>query len=208
MDSMQHWEAVYRSKAPDALSWYAPHLVESLAYIRATGLPACASVIDVGGGESTLVDDLLDGGYQNVCVLDISPQALQVCRDRLGTRAQQVRWLSANVLEHAFEPGSVDIWHDRAVFHFLTDEAQRRAYLRQVLQALRPGGFAIVGSFGPGGPLLCSGLPVRRYDAASLHAEFGEQFQRLDDSLAVHATPWGTPQQFVYCLCRRVCVEA
>src|SRR5690606_27076892 len=154
-------------------------LEQSLAYIRASGLSPSASVIDVGGGESTLVDDLLDAGYQNLSVLDLSSTALAVCRDRLGARADQVRWLNADVLAHRFEPGSIDIWHDRAVFHFLTEEAQRRAYLRQILQALRPGGFAIVGTFGPTGPTLCSGLPVRRYDAPSLHAEFGEQFQRL-----------------------------
>lgn len=207
MDSRQHWEGVYSSKAPDAVSWYAPHLEQSLAYIRASGLSPSASVIDVGGGESTLVDDLLDAGYQNLSVLDLSSTALAVCRDRLGARADQVRWLNADVLAHRFEPGSIDIWHDRAVFHFLTEEAQRRTYLRQILQALRPGGFAIVGTFGPTGPTLCSGLPVRRYDAPSLHAEFGEQFQRLDDRLAVHTTPWGTPQQFVYCLCRRAPFE-
>lgn len=156
------WEDVYGSKAPTTVSWYAPHLTESLFPIHRTGLPKSAAVIDVGGGESTLADDLLDEGYTNLSVLDISSKALDVCRQRLGECAECVRWIAANVLEHPFEPRSVDIWHDRAVFHFLADEGQRRAYVTQVLRALRPGGYAVVGEFGPGGPTQCSGLPVAR----------------------------------------------
>ena len=202
MQPKQHWEQVYTAKAPDAVSWYAPHLVESLDYIRRTGLPPTAAVVDVGGGEATLVDDLLDAGWTDVTVLDISAQALEVCRRRLGGRAGRVRWIVADVLEHAFEPHSVDIWHDRAVFHFLTDAAQRRAYVDQVLRALKPGGYAIVGTFGPEGPTQCSGLPVARYDAEALHGQFGAAFRRVDSGISVHTTPWGANQQFVYCLCR------
>jgi ubiquinone/menaquinone biosynthesis C-methylase UbiE len=202
MKTKQHWEQVYGTRAPDAVSWYAPHLTESLSYIQRTGLPNSASVIDVGGGEATLVDDLLAEGYTNVTVLDISSKALDVCRQRLGDRARRVTWIAANVLEHTFEPNSVDIWHDRAVFHFLTDEAQRRAYVAQVLRALRPGGFAIVGAFGPEGPKECSGLAVARYDAGALHDEFGNTFRLVESSTNVHTTPWGVPQQFVYCFCK------
>lgn len=197
-----HWEQVYGSKAPDAVSWYAPHLDESLAFIRRTGVAPDASIMDVGGGESTLVDDLLDAGYGNVTVLDISEKALEVCRARLGKRADAVKWLAADVLANDIAPQSVDVWHDRAVFHFLTDDVQRKAYVKQVMSALRPGGYAIVGTFGPDGPKQCSGLPVARYDADGLHDEFGSSFRLVDSTTSVHTTPWGASQQFVYCFCR------
>lgn len=203
METQQHWDAVYGAKSPDAVSWYAPHLTESLACIRRTGLPATASVIDIGGGEATLVDDLLGAGYTNITVLDISARALEVAGQRLGGRAAKVDWVVADVLQHVFAPHSVDIWHDRAVFHFLTDEDQRLRYVQQVLQALRPGGYAIVGAFGPDGPTQCSGLPAARYGADELHGQFGHQFRLLDSRIDLHTTPWGALQQFVYCLCQR-----
>lgn len=197
-----HWEGVYRSKAPDAVSWYAPHLEESLGYIRRTGVGTGAAIVDIGGGEATLVDDLLDEGYRDLSVLDLSARALEVCRERLGERAARVRWWVGDVLTHAFEPGSVDVWHDRAVFHFLTGEEQRRRYVAQVCRALKPGGFAIVGAFGPEGPLQCSGLPVARYAPGELHGEFGDRFRLLEHRTSVHRTPTGASQQFVYCYCR------
>lgn len=200
--SKAHWEHVYESKAPDAVSWFAPHLVESLGYIRRACVDNAASIIDVGGGEATLVDDLLDAGYSRVTVLDISDKALDVCRDRLAHRAAQVTWLAADVLEHRFAARSIDVWHDRAVFHFLIDPAQRQAYVHQVMRALKPGGFAIVGAFGPDGPTRCSGLPVARYSTDQLHDEFGGYFRLLDHGISVHQTPWGAAQQFVYCYCR------
>lgn len=201
--SQSHWEQVYGSKAPDAVSWYAPHLAESLAYIRQAGVDLDAAILDVGGGESTLVDDLLDAGYRRIEVLDLSQHALTVCQQRLGERAAQVGWRVGDVLEQAFVPQSIDLWHDRAVFHFLTDADQRRRYVEQVLKALKPGGFAIVGTFGPEGPTQCSGLPVARYSSDGLHAEFGAPFQLLEHATSLHTTPWGSTQQFVYCFCRR-----
>jgi len=197
-----HWDQVYGTKAPDAVSWYAPHLDESLDYIRRTRVAADASIIDVGGGEATLVDDLLDAGYRNVAVLDISEKALGVCRARLAEKARHVTWLAADVLEQEFPPRSIDVWHDRAVFHFLTESEQRRRYVEQVLKALKPGGYAIVGTFGPRGPTQCSGLPVARYSSDELHDEFGSPFHLLDHSTTLHTTPWGSTQQFVYCYCR------
>lgn len=202
MDPKFHWEAVYSTKAPDAVSWYAPHLEHSLSYIQQTGLPKSASVIDVGGGEATLVDDLLDAGFSNVTVLDISGHALSVSKQRLGDRAAAVNWTTADVLHSELPAHAFDVWHDRAVFHFLTEETQRRAYVEQVVRALRPGGFAIVGTFGPEGPTQCSGLPVARYGAEQLHSEFGARFTLVDKSIQLHRTPWGAPQQFVYCFCR------
>lgn len=201
--SKSHWEQVYGSKAPDAVSWYAPHLAESLAYIRQASGDLDAAILDVGGGEATLVDDLLDAGYRRIEVLDLSEQALAVCRARLSERAVRVSWRAGDVLELALAPHSVDIWHDRAVFHFLTEAAQRRRYVAQVLTALKPGGFAIVGTFGPEGPTQCSGLPVARYSSEGLHGEFGNPFQLLDHATSLHTTPWGSTQQFVYCYCRR-----
>jgi len=202
MDSKSHWETVYANKGPQDVSWYTPHLQRSLAYIQRTGLPTTASIIDVGAGEATLVDDLLGAGYRDVTVMDISSTALQACRDRLGDRAHTVKWMAADVLAASLPIRAYDIWHDRAVFHFLTDKAQRDAYVRQVARALRPGGFAIVGTFGPQGPSECSGLPVNRYDAEGLHGEFGAGFRLVESSLEEHVTPWGVPQQFVYCFCR------
>ncbi len=197
-----HWEQVYTTKAPSSVSWFAPHLDESLKYISRTGVGRVVHVIDVGGGEATLVDDLLLAGYEHVSVLDISAKALEVCQARLGDRAKQVHWMAADVLEHTFVPYSVDVWHDRAVFHFLTDVEQRRTYVAQVLRAVKPGGHVIVGTFGPQGPSQCSGLDVARYSPDQLHDQFGARFQLQDHSSTVHTTPWGSPQQFVYCYCR------
>lgn len=202
MEPKSHWEEVYASKSPDAVSWYAPHLRESLAYIQRTQLPTSARIIDVGGGEATLVDDLLDAGYSNVSVLDISANAIQGCKQRLGARADKVHWYVADVLEQQFELESFDVWHDRAVFHFLTSDQHRAAYVRQVVHALKPGGYAIVGTFGPEGPAQCSGLPVARYAPDELHGQFGARFTLVESSFDVHKTPWGSDQQFVYCFCR------
>ncbi len=202
MEPKSHWESVYRTKAPDAVSWYAPHLRESLAYIRRTGLSTAASIIDVGGGEATLVDDLVDSGHDDVTVLDISEKALEVAQQRLGERARRVQWLAADALTVDLPSRAFDIWHDRAVFHFLTTPEQRSVYVAQVLRILRPGGFAIVGTFGPQGPEQCSGLPVARYAPDELHGEFGGRFVLVDNSVDIHTTPWGSPQQFVYCFCR------
>jgi SAM-dependent methyltransferase len=202
MEPKSHWEAVYGTKAPDAVSWYAPHLHASLDYIVRTGKPTTASIIDVGGGESTLVDDLLNAGYANVSVLDISSTALDVCRHRLCACADRVDWIAADVLTHELPRASFDIWHDRAVFHFLTEESQKQQYVAQVMSALRPGGFAIVGAFGPAGPTHCSGLPVSRYAPGELHSEFGRRFTLVESSTDLHTTPWGAEQQFVYCFCR------
>jgi SAM-dependent methyltransferase len=202
MEPKSHWEAVYQTKAPDALSWFAPHLNTSLRYIQRTGLPLSASVIDVGGGEATLVDDLLGAGYERVSVLDISSKALEVCQQRLGQRAGKVNWIAADVLTYPFPRQAFDVWHDRAVFHFLTDDQQRQQYIAQVLSALRPGGYAIVSTFGPDGPTQCSGLSVCRFGPGELHGEFGQRFTLVESSFDQHTTPWGSPQQFVYCFCR------
>lgn len=203
MSARTHWESVYGCKSAESVSWYAAHLAASLHYIRRASASAKAAVIDVGGGESTLVDDLLAEGYADITVLDISAKALEVTRRRLGSLARQVSWEAADVLEAELPAHRYDVWHDRAVFHFLTTDDQRHRYVAQVLRALKPGGFAIVGTFGPDGPQTCSGLPVSRYAPGELHGVFGEPFQLIDSSVDVHTTPSGSPQQFVYCFCRR-----
>ena len=202
MDTKTHWEKVYSTKAPDAVSWYRTHLETSLALIERAVDARSASIIDVGGGESTLVDDLLLRGYRNITVLDVSQTAIDVTKSRLGLAAEQVRWLVADITEIELEPLAYDLWHDRAVFHFLTAREQRIAYVRQVARSFKPGGHVFVSTFGPEGPTKCSGLEVMRYDAESLHGEFGARFRLLESSKELHRTPFGSTQQFLYCYCR------
>jgi 2-polyprenyl-3-methyl-5-hydroxy-6-metoxy-1,4-benzoquinol methylase len=202
MDPQTHWEKVYDSKAPDAVNWYRPHLELSLELIRRAAPEPSASIIDVGGGESTLVDDLIGHGYENITVLDISRLAIEITRKRLGAASSRVHWLVADITDTQLEPVAYDLWHDRAVFRFLTAPDARVAYVRQVANAVKPGGHVIVSTFGPEGPTKCSGLNVVRYDAEKLNGEFGVHFQLLDSSKELHRTPFGTVQQFLYCLCR------
>lgn len=199
----KHWDSVYESKPAEAVSWYAPHLRESLRYITQAAASKDVAIIDVGGGESTLIDDLVNDGYSKISILDISATALEVTKRRLGATGAHVTWITADILEVELPVGAYDIWHDRAVFHFLINDDQRRRYVAQVLKALKPGGFAIVGTFGPEGPEKCSGLQVSRYAPSELHGTFGAPFELLDSSVEQHTTPWGSPQQFVYCYCRR-----
>jgi 2-polyprenyl-3-methyl-5-hydroxy-6-metoxy-1,4-benzoquinol methylase len=202
MDTKSHWDKVYTTKAPDAVSWYRKHLETSLALIERAADARSASIIDVGGGESTLVDDLLLRGYTNIAILDISQAAIDVTKSRLGLAAEQVHWLVADITKVELEPRAYDVWHDRAVFHFLTAPEQRTAYVRQVARSVKPGGHVIVSAFGPEGPTKCSGLEVMRYDADSLHREFGTRFRLVESSTELHHTPFEATQQFLYCYCR------
>ena len=154
------------------------------------------------GGESTPVDNLLARGYESITVLDISQTAIDANRKRLGKASERVHWLVADITKVELERSVYDVWHDRAVFHFLTALNDRLAYVRQVTRAVKPGGSVIVSTFGPVGPTKCSGLDVVRYDAKSLHEEFGVRFRLLDSCKEMHRTPFGTVQQFLYCLCR------
>ena len=202
MSSKEHWDAVYRTKPADRVSWFRPHLERSLAFLEAAKVGLDARVIDVGGGASTLVDDLLERGYRNVTVLDLSQAALDAARARLKERAARVQWICADVTEARLPAGDYDFWHDRAVFHFLRDPAARARYVEAVRRALKPGGHIVVATFGPHGPEKCSGLEVVRFSAEALHDEFGDDFARLADATEMHTTPWGTEQEFVYCYCR------
>lgn len=204
MQSKDHWEKVYTTKAVDEVSWFQEHAALSLKLIRGAGVPLTASIIDVGGGASTLVDDLLANGYENVTVLDLSAAALAKAKTRLGARAAGVQWLEADILDARLAPHAYDVWHDRAVFHFLTTPEERHVYVQTVLQAVKPGGLVIVATFAEDGPIKCSGLPVMRYAADELHAEFGEPFLMLGHEKESHHTPGGSEQKFVYCFCRKV----
>ena len=199
--SESHWNSVYSTKAPDAVSWYAPHLNTSLQLIKRVA-PKWPAIIDVGGGESTLVDDLLAEGYRYLTVLDISAEAIEVSKKRFGVLATYINWRVGDITKVDLPNNCYDVWHDRAVFHFLTNEDDRRAYVEQVTYSMKPGGHVIVATFGPEGPTKCSGLDVVRYDADTLPAEFGKSFRLVKSRTEVHKTPWGTEQQFLYCLCR------
>jgi len=202
MNPKTHWEEVYTSRAPDAVSWYRAHLETSLSLIEQAAHARSTAIIDVGGGESTLVDDLLVRGYTDLTILDVSQTAIDFTKKRLGSAADRIKWLVADIAEVGLLPGAYDLWHDRAVFHFLTTAAHRVAYVRQVVRAVKPGGHVIVSTFGPEGPTLCSGLQVMRYDADALHSEFGERFRLVESLKELHDTPFGTTQQFLYCYCR------
>ena len=202
MADQKHWDRVYASKKADEVSWFQPQAEQSLRLIRATGLNEQAQILDVGGGASVLVDDLIRHGYQNLTVLDLSPTALQVARERLGEQAQRVRWIEGDITKMQGPAKTYDIWHDRAVFHFLTEPKQREAYVDAVLHSVKKGGHVMVATFASDGPERCSGLPVMRYEAEGLHADFGAHFELLHHEKDEHRTPGGRIQNFLYCYCR------
>jgi SAM-dependent methyltransferase len=202
VDPKAHWERIYRTKTPDQMSWFEPEADVSLSLIREASPDRNAAIIDVGAGSSTLVDGLLDSGYHDITVLDLSGAALDQARRRLGDRAATVSWREADVLSIELPAGAYDVWHDRAVFHFLTHRRDRHRYVAQVRRALRPGGYALIATFAEDGPTRCSGLDVARYSPDQLHAEFGADFQPMVSRHEMHRTPWGDEQAFTYCLCR------
>jgi SAM-dependent methyltransferase len=192
-----HWDAVYAARAPDALSWYQDRPIVSLELIADAAPRPGASLLDVGGGASRLVDLLLEQGGWRVTVLDLSQVALDRARARLGERAGRVTWLVADVTDWR-PPASYDVWHDRAVFHFLVREADRRRYVGALAAALRPGGQAILGTFASGGPERCSGLPVARYEPAALAEVLGPRFRLAAWRHEEHLTPGGARQRFQF----------
>ena len=204
MQTKEHWENVYSTKAADEVSWFQEHARLSLQIIRDSALAPDGRIIDVGGGASTLVDDLLSAGFSKITVLDLSAAALAKAKARLGSRAASVQWLEANILDVTLPASAYDVWHDRAVFHFLTSESERHRYVEQVLHAVKPGGLVIVATFAEDGPEKCSGLPVMRYSTEGLHAEFGNTFELLGSQPESHLTPTGKEQKFVYCFCKRL----
>lgn len=202
MSRAEHWEHVYQTMGSDQVSWFqaearlSRQLIETLAPARSS------AIIDIGGGASTLVDGLLGAGCGALTVLDLSPAALLLARERLGARATRVEWQAADVLEAPVPTHAFDVWHDRAVFHFLTADVDRRRYVEQVQRAVRPGGLVLVATFAKDGPFRCSGLDVARYSPTQLHAEFGAPFALLESHRELHTTPSGAAQAFTYCACR------
>ena len=199
MQQKEHWEKIYANKPTDSVSWFQEHDELSLRLIQETGVTKSAAIIDIGGGTSTLVDDLLLSGYSALTVLDLSASALAATRKRLGLRSNDVKWLEANVTNAVLPVHAYDIWHDRAVFHFLLTPEERRAYVETVLHAAKPGGHVIVATFAEDGPTQCSGLPVMRYSAEKLQTEFGTSFKLLQHQKEEHRTPSGVTQKFIYC---------
>jgi ubiquinone/menaquinone biosynthesis C-methylase UbiE len=201
LNRQQHWERIYATKAPDQMSWFRPHLETSIALIERSATDRSASIIDVGGGTSTLVDDLLARGFRDITVVDISQTALNLAKKRLGEASTLVRWLDADVTQAPLQVRTYNIWHDRAVFHFLTEPEQRLSYVNKAASSLKIGGHLIVSTFGPQSPARCSGLEVMRYDPGELLAALGSRFRLVESSSESHHTPFGTTQQFLYCHC-------
>jgi len=203
MQSKSHWENIYQIKDATQVSWFQQHAELSFLFIEQTRVDKAGQIVDVGGGASTLVDDLLANGYENITVLDISAAALQVAQQRLGRLASKVTWLEANITQVELPYSFYDVWHDRAVFHFLTSAEDRAQYVKSVQHSVKTGGHVIVATFGLEGPLSCSGLEVVRYSPDSLHDEFGNDFELVNTSNELHQTPFGKEQAFIYCYCRK-----
>lgn len=199
-----HWDAVYRNRDVHEVSWFRPHLQVSLRLLQRAGLSPDSRLIDIGGGASTLVDDLLDLGVKQVTVLDLSAAALAAARQRLGDRAGRVHWQVADLCDTDLPTAGFDLWHDRAVLHFLVDEGDVRRYAAQAARAVSPGGHAVIGGFAPSGPERCSGLPVARRSAADIAQILAPHFRLIEEQAERHTTPGGVSQPFVYALLQRV----
>ncbi|HSQ33104.1 MAG TPA: class I SAM-dependent methyltransferase [Gemmatimonadaceae bacterium] len=197
-DSSVHWNTLYRTKRPDEVSWYQPFPTRSIELLLRSGANEESEIIDVGGGDSTFVDALLERGFRHVTVLDISCQALEHARGRLGERADAVTWIEADVRDANLPADRFDVWHDRAVFHFLTREEDREQYVTQLTHALRHGGILIIATFALEGPARCSGLATVRYDASDLARVLGDEFVLRESVTDVHRTPAGVEQAFTY----------
>lgn len=200
-DRKKHWETVYSDKQTTEVSWYQQHPERSLKMIESTGIKKSAPVIDIGGGASTLVDFLLEDGYKDISVLDISHAAIEHAKSRLGSNKDKVNWIEQDITElgtadiqHCF-----DVWHDRAVFHFLTEAKDRESYIQTMLNVLKIGSHVIIAAFDDNGPKKCSGLQVMHYNPEKLSAVLGSSFQLIDSYTENHETPSGASQSFVFC---------
>ena len=203
MSTQEHWNHVYETKAGDAVSWFQREPHTSLTLLDAAGVTTTSCVIDVGGGDSRLVDSLVARGVECVTVLDISAAAIARARTRLGSRASCVNWIVADVTSE-WTTAPQNFWHDRAVFHFLVGESDRSRYVDRLRQVLAPGGHAIIATFAPDGPTKCSGLPVMRYSAESLQTALGPEFVPVQSFVEPHATPMGTTQSFLFAVFRKI----
>ncbi len=203
MNHNKHWEQTYSNSQTEVLGWYTPHLATSLSWIQDLDLDANAPIIDVGGGASTLVDDLLEADYRSITVLDISDKAMSLARARLGKKAKLVRWLEGNITRLELPAQYYELWHDRAVFHFLTGTEQQDKYRDRLLSALKPRGHLIIGTFTTEAPAKCSGLPVQRYNQEQLENMLGDAFELTRHNKELHITPGGVEQMYLYCYFRK-----
>jgi nucleoside-diphosphate-sugar epimerase len=202
MGTRAHWDNTYSTKSDTQVSWYQPVPERSLALVTSAAPDHSAAIIDIGGGASRLVDRLVDGGYGDITVLDVSEVALGRARDRLGASAEKVDWIIADITR--WQPKRTwDVWHDRAVFHFLTDRAAQDAYIAALTNATKVGSAVIMATFALNGPERCSGLPVQRYSAQTLAVRLGPGFSLYADETETHPTPFGTTQEFSYAAFRR-----
>ncbi len=203
-----HWDDVYTTKPADTVSWFQDDPTPSLDMIAQTGLSTDDPIVDIGGGASVVIDRLLDRGHSAVTVLDIADAGLAVARKRLGERAALVSWIAQDVTAWRPPKDAFSIWHDRAAFHFLVEEADRVAYVRALDRGVSVGGYVILAPFALSGPERCSGLPVRRYSADMLQAELGPAYHLIDQQVQIHVTPTGNHQNFIWCLFRKTPTSA
>ncbi|WP_162056277.1 class I SAM-dependent methyltransferase [Pontibacter pamirensis] len=203
LDRKTHWDAIYQKKNPNEVSWYQPTPTTSLDFVKQFDVPKNAKIIDIGGGDSLFVDHLLDLGYQDVTVLDISASSLDKAKQRLGERAAKVKWIVADAA--TFKPTEkYDFWHDRAAFHFLTQEQEIEHYLRAVQQGIKPAGVLVIGAFSERGPSKCSGIDIRQYSEVSMAERLKSFFEKIRCITVDHRTPFNTIQNFVFCSFRKL----
>lgn len=203
-NSKEHWENIYKTREPEEVSWYQANPEISLRFVQEFNLPLKTKIIDIGGGDSLLVDHLLDLGYVDITVLDISEKAIEKAKKRLGALAKKVKWIICDINDFETEE-KYDFWHDRATFHFLTDENRIKVYLNQIQEFLSDDGLLLIGTFSESGPEKCSGLEVKRYSENELTERFGNQFKKLKCIYANHDTPQGAEQSFLFCSFKKSC---
>jgi SAM-dependent methyltransferase len=203
VDRQSHWQSLYQTRSSSEVGWYQPHLRVSLELISQPGILPTANILDVGAGDSTLVDDLLAYGYSHISLLDISSTALERAKARLGYASDKITWIEADILQVRLPSNTYDLWHDRALFHFLTNDSDRCRYVELAHNALKPDGYLIIATFAPDGPVRCSGLDTLRFSPDSLCHEFGADFTLIHSLSEIHHTPSGSEQQFSYCLFKK-----
>ena len=204
MKNKAHWENIYNTKDSAEVSWFKPHIAASLKIISNLNIQKSEPIIDVGGGASTLADDLLKEGFQDITVLDISKKALEVAQERLGKQSKKIQWIEGDVTQVKLTEKYYGIWHERAVFHFLTSSEEKRNYIDLLERSLKSTGHVVMAVFSLKGPTKCSGLEIIRYSPESLQSELGEIFKLIKEFTEIHQTPFGTIQDFIYCHFQRI----
>ncbi|MCY1723314.1 class I SAM-dependent methyltransferase [Prolixibacteraceae bacterium Z1-6] len=207
VDRKKHWEQIYATKNTDDVSWYQPHPTVSLEFVKEFKIPKSEKIIDVGGGDSLLVDHLIELGYNDITVLDISEAALKKAKQRLGDKASKVNWIVADAA--TFQPTEkYGFWHDRAAFHFLTNDNEIKSYITTIQQNLKPDGVLVIGTFSENGPTKCSGIEIKQYSETSMTERLKRFFEKVKCITVDHKTPFESIQNFIFCSFRRLAVES